>query len=1217
MQRRLLQSEHEQHSETDRTDEVPERQQPTEDQYSNAQQDGQELLNTQNSRSIPSLVSINDEMQLQTVSAPAGEDHQVESNEQQLPQAEQHSEANLQRDVTASEPQRPVEEELVEHQIDQIQRSQCGQDAPQSSPDSIPLEQNDGLPCEDSQLQTAGEHPEQVQGQALQVENQLVLDGTGNSRGYVQEMEHRQDVQEQNIPLQQHSSGTDSQFTDQLHGENPLKEQADESHLEPLRGQQPEEEHHDYKDIPEERNQRPPEKAQVGAENVQAEHKSGGPGDNIRKRADPGARRQSHRAKTSKRTKKPQNHHPPADTSTDNGNACKETPMKRPTEILFDAKTAMALQSLCALQQQTPGLASSVKPGDSKELDEVEKCFVFGDDEIEAEALEKDRAERLQRVESLRTVAIVRQNITTQKAFQDLQEALTSEEVVVGFAEDADEERSRWAAETGKAQEQQKERLQSQADRLRQEAQMIRDRIIQQVKGKQAEFKEARKVAAREHEERKAEMLQTLQSFQLRMEAILQHRRLELLQSYGFLRRDFNTTNYSLKAKIPRAASAALGLERGSEGPNWKLMPQTLRLRLDLCRAVKDGVPRGQYVMMVSVWNRLGGHRLVWKCLNKELASAEESKQNTGERSARGSAPCALATGSCAVSAPVAFAAMYFSECLRFDETLYLNCPSEADIKPSMCLVFQLYLLRGAVSPVDKVPLFLGEVDTSVQRYLEMEDMLRMRLDKWLCNLYFRIVRVPKELDGLQEFEVPLHYTGRMLNIPDELPLPAEMRFSSSTRNSHSIRSSRSSTVISEQTLLHRGVTGRKLRHIWSELFEEYSLSSDMKEISLAGAALLFALGALWFSVFVAMFGSWVTLKACNIPVYSAEISGMYIRFGYVEELLSFGPAALYSASGFVAALLVFALLCCMAHLAHCFVGRLPNAAYRFMAPLGVWVLLLPIILAIIEALGRESSGMTFALHNYLEREFASGATGVALTVLMDIACMAMSSVVFYYYAVAIHHNGRVLDCHRRLTSDSATFRFPNDTEVSERYMKACCYTAKQFVGLDGETRRVQVTQLRVLDCGSTTAETVGKKNKDAVTTYIAIFTVHPTTKQQTLYRHFLRYPDGTIVEQLYSVPLNLELASPNCPTQVTQCSFEETGFLQHQPTESVMPFEEWRRSRFGNMRPTVILDSVPEPLKCSPAAEKVEGIEAPSLLDCLTEIPEAETQPNAHFNAA
>ena len=58
--------------------------------------------------------------------------------------------------------------------------------------------------------------------------------------------------------------------------------------------------------------------------------------------------------------------------------------------------------------------------------------------------------------------------------------------------------------------------------------------------------------------------------------------------------------------------------EGGSEGPNWKIMPQTLRLRLDLCRAVKDSVPRGQYVMMASVWNRLGRKRAIPEDLHRQ-----------------------------------------------------------------------------------------------------------------------------------------------------------------------------------------------------------------------------------------------------------------------------------------------------------------------------------------------------------------------------------------------------------------------------------------------------------------------------------------------------------------------------------------------------------------------------------------------------------------------
>lgn len=200
-----------------------------------------------------------------------------------------------------------------------------------------------------------------------------------------------------------------------------------------------------------------------------------------------------------------------------------------------------------------------------------------------------------------------------------------------------------------------------------------------------------------------------------------------------------------------------------------------------------------------------------------------------------------------------------------------------------------------------------------------------------------------------------------------------------------------------------------------------------------------------------------------------------------------------------------------------CINNRCFCAAYRFMAPLGLWVSLMPIVLAVIEGIAGETSGVTFALYNYLEREAGSGATGVALTVLMDAAFMAASSIVskrgsaapwqrrkmtgllethvacwpcatpgcfqrmkaaifaksiswlpvqralqlFYYYAVAIHHNGRVLDCHRRITADPSAFWLPRDTQVSERYMKTCCYNAKQFLGLEGETRRVQITQLR------------------------------------------------------------------------------------------------------------------------------------------------------------
>lgn len=59
-----------------------------------------------------------------------------------------------------------------------------------------------------------------------------------------------------------------------------------------------------------------------------------------------------------------------------------------------------------------------------------------------------------------------------------------------------------------------------------------------------------------------AEMQLALQSFYMRLEAVLQHRRLELLVSHGFLKREFLATNFSLKGTIPKAITKALETAR-------------------------------------------------------------------------------------------------------------------------------------------------------------------------------------------------------------------------------------------------------------------------------------------------------------------------------------------------------------------------------------------------------------------------------------------------------------------------------------------------------------------------------------------------------------------------------------------------------------------------------------------------------------------------------
>ena len=328
LQRRQLHAEDEQHSERDRTDDVADRQQSTDHPRSNTEEDGTELLQSQHSGNIDSSAPINEDEEVCRSNIHAGEGHQVELNEQQLPLAEQQSETNLGTGTAPSEPQRPVEEELAEHNQEQIQQIHCGEDAQQSEfTNNGSREQDDRQNSDESQFQEERQQPGEVQ---MQVEDHRVPGASGNTQEHEPELQQWHDEQGQGIPLQMPSRGKESQLPDPLQGENaPDEDQTG--------------------DITQQQDQSLPMKPQA-EEAAQAERNSGGVEEGTPTGTGAGASRHTRKAKTPKRSKKSHGTHPPVDTSTESGAAFKETTMKRGTEILFDAKTATALQSLCALQ---------------------------------------------------------------------------------------------------------------------------------------------------------------------------------------------------------------------------------------------------------------------------------------------------------------------------------------------------------------------------------------------------------------------------------------------------------------------------------------------------------------------------------------------------------------------------------------------------------------------------------------------------------------------------------------------------------------------------------------------------------------------------------------------------------------------------------------------------------------------------------------------------
>lgn len=92
---------------------------------------------------------------------------------------------------------------------------------------------------------------------------------------------------------------------------------------------------------------------------------------------------------------------------------------------------------------------------------------------------------------------------------------------------------------------------------------------------------------------------------------------------------------------------------------------------------------------------------------------------------------------------------------------LYQVLPPRKAVKPGMVFLFELFLLRGACTWIDrevgwgafplcdnnfsalegkfKCPFLRGHYDSKIDRFKKIENFISQDLDNWLCNLYFQV----------------------------------------------------------------------------------------------------------------------------------------------------------------------------------------------------------------------------------------------------------------------------------------------------------------------------------------------------------------------------------------------------------------------------------------------------------------------------------------------
>lgn len=89
------------------------------------------------------------------------------------------------------------------------------------------------------------------------------------------------------------------------------------------------------------------------------------------------------------------------------------------------------------------------------------------------------------------------------------------------------------------------------------------------------------------------------------------------------------------------------------------MFPQPIEVRVHLMRGVKDKLPKGAYVLMLTQYDRLGGNPLVWS----EIGANGIGKMRPG------------------ITKIVRHQGRYYDRVLRFEDSCFALCPPRPRIK--------------------------------------------------------------------------------------------------------------------------------------------------------------------------------------------------------------------------------------------------------------------------------------------------------------------------------------------------------------------------------------------------------------------------------------------------------------------------------------------------------------------------------------------------------
>ncbi|XP_070101889.1 uncharacterized protein [Equus caballus] len=294
---------------------------------------------------------------------------------------------------------------------------------------------------------------------------------------------------------------------------------------------------------------------------------------------------------------------------------------------------------------------------------------------------------------------------------------------------------------------------------------------------------------------------------------------------------------------------------------------------------------------------------------------------------------------------------------------------------------------------------------------------------------------------------------------------------------------------------------------------------------------IILLVASLWFlRLYLHYLSQWLFLQATSTPVTKFHFSPFTVELCYSTSSLDIGEELLVVVVGpLMLNTMILPLLLirwgCQLLFASC-----PDVLSKLIITMGLWTVLDPLAVFIVDTvLGRltrngESPVADAAkLYWAFVRSMQSGILGVMLTVLLYILLVIISSLILYLYCFRLHNDSWIVDAFQRIHSEETKFFVPYDAEISNQELSYIVKRSEQWRGISGERRKVAVydyiwkshgIKSSISSCDLQHLNEISESalGPGDITSHVSIYNVYPSGFQE-LYRHFLRLPDGAIVE--------------------------------------------------------------------------------------------------------